>query len=171
MSQMIERYSNITLGQVSELVMAELLQDVKQLLYGQALHIPAQFASSGRALGTLTGVLTGLAPEFNFIEAANPYASKFLGLDIESVARVVQHLFMQLLDTGRAWLALPHALERVLTKLESGQLSVKLESPEARGWGGVRGRTSGRGNGEASAVSGFAWLFMFVTSLAGGIFL
>jgi predicted unusual protein kinase regulating ubiquinone biosynthesis (AarF/ABC1/UbiB family) len=171
LSLMIERYSGMTLGEVSEQVIAEMVEDVEQLLYGQALHIPTQFAFTGRAASTLIGVATGLAPEFNLIEVAIPYARKFLGLDIESVEHTLQHLFIQLFATGRALLTLPQAVEQVLTKLETGQLEVTLASNESRGWGGLRRRRSGRGNGEASAVFGFTWPFMFATSLAGGIFL
>lgn len=76
-----------------------------------------------------------------------------------------------MLNISRVLLTLPQALEQVLTKLETGQLEVPLESLESRGWGGVRGRRSGGNNGEASALSSFAPLLMFATSLAGGIFL
>ncbi len=52
MSLMIERYHGMTLGEVSELEIPEMVQDVEYLLYGQQLHIPAQFAFTGRAVGT-----------------------------------------------------------------------------------------------------------------------
>ena len=171
LSLLIERYSGMTLGEESKQVMAELVQNVRHLLYGQPFHIPAQFAFTGRALGTLAGVLTGLAPEFNFIEVATPYARKFLGLDIESAEQTAQQLFSQLLDTGRALLTLPRALEQVLTQLATGQIEVKLASNEPGRRRRLRGRRSERDNGESSSVPGFTWLFMFVASLAGGIFL
>ncbi len=169
LSLLIERYSDISLGEESKQVMAELGQHVKQLLSGQTVRMPAQFAFTGRALGILTGVLTGLAPEFNLIEVATPYARKFLGLDMQGVEHTLQQLFIQLLGTGRAWLALPHALEQVLTQLESGQLEVNLARSGPSG--GRRLRRSARDNGESSAVSGFTHVFMFVASLVGGIFL
>jgi predicted unusual protein kinase regulating ubiquinone biosynthesis (AarF/ABC1/UbiB family) len=169
LSLLIERYSGMTLGEESKRVMAELVQNVKQLLSGQAVRIPAQFAFTGRALGILTGVLTGLAPEFNLIEVATPYARTFLGLDMQGVFHTLQQLFIQLLDTGRAWLALPHALEQVLTQLQTGQLEVNLARSGPSG--GRHLRRSGRDNGESAGVSGFTHLFMFVASLVGGIFL
>jgi len=169
MSLMIERYYGMTLGEVSELDIPDMLQDVAYLLYGQPIHIPAQFAFTGRAVGTLVGVSTGLAPEFDFIEVATPYARKFLNLDAESAGQTVQQLFNQLFDTGRALLTLPRSLEQVMTRLESGQIEVKLAVSVAGGRMGFRGHRSRRDNG--ASLSSYNWLFMFISSLAGGIFL
>jgi predicted unusual protein kinase regulating ubiquinone biosynthesis (AarF/ABC1/UbiB family) len=171
MSLMIERYSGMTMGEVSELGIPEMVHDIGYLLYGQPFHIPAQFAFTGRAIGILAGVSTGLAPEFNFVEVATPYAQKFLGLDASGVEHTLQQLFSQLLDTGRVLLALPRSLEQVMTRLESGQIEVKLASNRPGGWTGLRGLRSRRGNGESSGVWSFTWFFMFVASLGGGIFL
>jgi len=169
MSLMIERYYGMTLGEVSELDIPDMLQDVAYLLYGQPIHIPAQFAFTGRAVGTLVGVSTGLAPEFDFIEVATPYARKFLNLDAESAGQTVQQLFNQLFDTGRALLTLPRSLEQVMTRLESGQIEVKLADSGPGGRMGFRGHRSRRDNG--ASLSSYNWLFMFISSLAGGIFL
>jgi len=156
---------------VSELGIPEMVQDIGYLLYGQPFHIPAQFAFTGRAVGILAGVSTGLAPEFNFVEVATPYARKFLGLDASGVEHTLQELFSQLLDAGRVLLALPRSLEQVMTRLESGQIEVKLASNRPGGWAGLRGLRSRRGNDASSGVWSFTWFFMFVASLGGGIFL
>jgi predicted unusual protein kinase regulating ubiquinone biosynthesis (AarF/ABC1/UbiB family) len=161
----------MTLGEVSELDISEMVQDVAYLLYGHPFQIPAQFAFTGRAVGTLVGVSTGLAPEFNFVEVATPYARKFLGLDREGAEQTLQQLFGQLLDTGRMLLTLPRSAEQVMTRLEAGEIEVKLASNGPSGWKRSRRRRSGRDNQGLSGVPGFTWLFMFVASLAGGIFL
>ena len=161
----------MTLGEVSELNIAEMVQDVAYLLYEQPCQIPAQFAFTGRAVATLVGVSTGLAPEFDFVEVATPYARKFLGLDIEGAEQTLKQLFSQLLDTGRVLLTLPRSLEQVITRLETGQIEVQLANSGPRGWRGLRGRRSGREKGESFGVSSFTRFFMFVASLAGGIFL
>jgi predicted unusual protein kinase regulating ubiquinone biosynthesis (AarF/ABC1/UbiB family) len=171
MSLMIERYYGMTLGEVSELEISEMVQDVAYLLYGQPFHIPAQFAFTGRAVATLAGVSTGLAPEFNFVEVATPYARKFLGLDPQGAQQTVHQLFNQLLDTGSVLLTLPRALQQVINRLETGQIEVKLADNGPSGRMGFRGRRRGRGTGGLSGLPGFTWLFMFVASLAGGIFL
>ena len=170
-SLMIEQYSGMTMGEVSELGIPEMVQDIGYLLYGHPFQIPAQFAFTGRAVGILVGVSTGLAPEFNFVEVATPYARKFLGLDASGVEHTLQQLFSQLLDAGRVLLTLPRSLEQVMTRLESGQIEVKLASNRPDRWTGLRGLRSRRGNDASSAAGSFTWFLMFIASMAGGIFL
>jgi len=153
-SLMIERYHGMTLAEVSELDLLEMVQDVEYILYEQHIQIPAQFAFTGRAVSILAGISTGLAPEFNFIEVAVPYARKFLGLglDVKGMEQTLRQLFNQLLEAGRALLKLPHSLEQIITKLESGQIEVKFTSNEQSGRRRLRRRRSGRDNGESSSV-------------------
>src|SRR5258707_5994115 len=121
---MLQQFYGMTLGEARELEIPEVTEDVGKLLYGQPFQIPAQFAYTGRAVGTLVGVATGLAPEFNFVEFAAPYARKFLGLGLnaEGAEQTLRHLFSRVLDTGRVLLTLPHSLEQVMSRLESGQI-------------------------------------------------
>lgn len=176
MAMMMEQYFGLTLGEARELDIPEVSQDVEQLLYGQPFQIPAQFAFTGRAIGTLVGVATGLSPEFNFVDVATPYARKFLGLDAEGAGQTIQEILNQLLDTGRTLLTLPRSLERVITKLETGQIEVRLAESAPNGRSRRRGRRHGRNggrssNGESTGADSLTWAFMFVASLGGGIFL
>ena len=178
MAMMMEQYFGLTLGEARDLDIPEVSQDVEQLLYGQPFQIPAQFAFTGRAIGTLVGVATGLSPEFNFVDVATPYARKFLGLDAEGAGQTIQEILNQLLDTGRTLLALPRSMERVITKLETGQIEVRLAESAPSGRSRRRGRRHGRngnggrsGNGESTGAGSLTWAFMFVASLGGGIFL
>jgi predicted unusual protein kinase regulating ubiquinone biosynthesis (AarF/ABC1/UbiB family) len=152
--------------------MSEMMQDVAYLLYGQPFQIPVQFAFTGRAVGILVGISTGLAPEFNFVEFAAPYARKSLGLGMnaEGAEQTLRHLFSRVLETGRVLLTLPLSLERVLTRLESGPIEVRHVNSGQGRWMRSRGCGSRRDRSE-SPLPGFTWFFMFVASLAGGIFL
>jgi predicted unusual protein kinase regulating ubiquinone biosynthesis (AarF/ABC1/UbiB family) len=176
MALMMEQYYGMTLGEARELDIPEVTQDVENLLYGQPFQIPAQFAFTGRAISTLVGVSTGLAPEFNFVEVATPYARKFLGLDAEGAGQTIQDVLNQLLETGRVLLTLPRSLERVITKLETGQIEVKLSNGASNGRSRRHGRRrGGRGNGndkaEGGGMGGLAWVAMFLAEMAGGIVL
>jgi predicted unusual protein kinase regulating ubiquinone biosynthesis (AarF/ABC1/UbiB family) len=170
---MMEHYYGLTLTEARDLEIPDVAQDVESLLYGQPFQIPAQFAFIGRAIGVLAGVSTGLSPEFNFVEVATPYARKFLGLDTEGAGQTIQDILNQLLETGRVLLTLPRSLERVITKLETGQIEVNLKNGTNNGRSRRRGRRRGeRGNDRAeSSVGGFAWVAIFLAEMAGGIVL
>jgi predicted unusual protein kinase regulating ubiquinone biosynthesis (AarF/ABC1/UbiB family) len=170
-SLMMEQYFGMTLGEARDLDIPEVAQDVENLLYGQPFQIPAQFAFIGKAIGTLVGVATGLAPQFNFVEVATPYARKFLGLDAEGAGQTLQDILGQIIETGRLLLTLPRALERVITKLETGQIEVRTGEKPRNGRGHRRGSGRNRNNGgEANgALGGFSWVLMFCAEIAGGI--
>ncbi len=170
---LIDQYYGVSLGQVHNLNMRDIMQDIVELLYGQPFHIPAQFAFSGRAVSTLVGVATGLAPEFNFIEVAAPYARNFLGLGGEGTRETIQLALTQLIETGRLLITLPRTVERLITKIESGQMEVKLTnqspSPKARRRHGRNGGALVTGAGSGSGRFSLALIFM--ASLGGGIYL
>ncbi len=173
MALMLDQYYGMTLGEARDLDIPDVADDVGRLLYGQPFQIPAQFAFTGRAVSTLVGVSTGLAPDFNFVDVATPYARKFLGLDAAGVQQTVQDILKQLLETGRVLLKLPAELERVITKLDTGQIEVKTDASvhPARARRGPPGR---RGNGAVSSSPGmglFTSFLTFVASLGGGILL
>lgn len=123
---MMEQYHGMTLGEARDLNVREVAHEIEDLFYRQPFRIPAQFAFVGRAIGTLSGLATGLAPEFNLVSVAVPYAQTFLGLDRQGANQTAREVLQQVLDAGRVALALPTTVERVLNKLEAGQLEVRV---------------------------------------------
>lgn len=172
LSLVLEQYYGMKLGDLRRLDFSEVAQELEDLLYGQPFHIPAQFAFSGRAVSTLVGVSTGLAPDFDFLEVATPYARDFLGLGEDDLSETVQEIFQQVLSSGRVLLTLPNAVERMITRIETGQVEVKLANLP----GGRRTRRRGRrgavaveaSNGGGGTVS---LTLAFVASMAGGVYL
>jgi predicted unusual protein kinase regulating ubiquinone biosynthesis (AarF/ABC1/UbiB family) len=164
---MLEQYYGMTLGEARELDMSDVAQDIEQLLYGQPFQMPAQFAFTGRAISVLSGVATGLAPEFNLVDVATPYARKFLGLSADTLGENVQKLARQLLDSGRIMLTLPKALERVIARIETGQIEIRLAEPHSSGRG-RRGRSSGNGAARGGALP---LTLVGVVALAAGTYL
>ncbi|HUZ76143.1 MAG TPA: AarF/ABC1/UbiB kinase family protein [Chloroflexota bacterium] len=163
------RYHGISLGEARDLDISSVAHEVEELLYQQPFRIPAQFAFGGRAVGTLAGVATGLAPDFNLIEVATPYAQRFLGLDGAGAGETAQQVLRQLADAGRVLLALPATMERVLSRMETGQLEVRLSQPNG-GRAGRRGARSGSGQAMSPATR-LSWTAMFVAATAAGAIL
>jgi predicted unusual protein kinase regulating ubiquinone biosynthesis (AarF/ABC1/UbiB family) len=162
---MMDQYHGMTLGEARELNVREVAHEMEDLFYRQPFRIPAQFAFAGRAIGTLSGLATGLAPEFNVVAVGIPYAQRFLGLSRDGATQSAQQLFTQVLDAGRTMLLLPATMERVLSKIEAGQIEVNVvedgRSP--------RGRRAGRANRRLSG--GVIAMLVFVAAFSAGVVL
>jgi predicted unusual protein kinase regulating ubiquinone biosynthesis (AarF/ABC1/UbiB family) len=163
---MMEQYHGMTLGDVRDLSVREVAHEIEDLFYRQPFRIPAQFAFAGRAIGTLSGLATGLAPEFNLVAVAVPYAQKFLGLSGQGASQNAQQLLSQVLDAGRTMLVLPATLERVLARLEAGQIAVRIADDPGNGT--ARGNISRSRRGPGRQESGLLRAAICVASLAAG---
>jgi predicted unusual protein kinase regulating ubiquinone biosynthesis (AarF/ABC1/UbiB family) len=162
------QYHGMTLGEARDMNVREVAHEVEDLFYRQPFRIPAQFAFAGRAVGTLSGLATGLAPEFNLVEVAVPYAQTFLGLNREGAGQTVQQVFRQVLDAGRVSLGLPATLERVLAKLEAGELEVQF-GEDGRNGTSRRSRRSSSASGRSAGgalLSLIACVALLVTGVA-----
>ncbi len=163
----MDQYHGMTLGEVRDLSVREVAHEIEDLFYRQPFRIPAEFAFAGRAIGTLSGLATGLAPEFNLVSVAIPYAQKFLGLSRDGASQSAQQIVTQLLAAGRTMLVLPTTLERVLSKVEAGQIEIRVaedgRNGTARG-GRRRGGATRDGGGLSKAV-------ICAVSLAAGVVL
>lgn len=169
---MMEQYYGITLGEARAMDIPDVADEVASLLYGQPFQIPAQFAFTGRAITTLVGVTTGLEPRFNFVDVATPYARTFLGLDAGGIGEIIRNLPNQALDLGRLFLKLPRAMDQLITRLETGQLEVRLAGEVApNGPRGRRGRRQGNGRKSAPGTGGLSWVLLSAVTMTGGIFL
>jgi predicted unusual protein kinase regulating ubiquinone biosynthesis (AarF/ABC1/UbiB family) len=166
LSLLLDQFYGMTLGEAREIDIPEVTDEIAKLLYGQPFQIPAQFAFTGRAISTLVGVSTGLAPDFNFIDVAVPYARKFLGLNTEEIGRTIQQLLSQLLETVNTLLKMPRTIERILTKLEAGEFVINLGGDIGVGATAFRRRE----NSGANSAFPIALALMFIASLGVAAF-
>jgi predicted unusual protein kinase regulating ubiquinone biosynthesis (AarF/ABC1/UbiB family) len=158
---MLEQYYGMTLGEVRELDFPAVADEIGKLLYGQPFQIPAQFTFTGRAMSALVGVSTGLAPDFNFIDVAAPYARRFMGLNTEDIGMTIQQLLTQLLVTVNTFLKMPDTIEGILTKLKTGQFVINLGGDI--GLGATAFRRHKRD--DSNTAFPLALAFMFVASV------
>jgi predicted unusual protein kinase regulating ubiquinone biosynthesis (AarF/ABC1/UbiB family) len=163
----MDQYHGMTLGEVRDLSVREVAHEIEDLFYRQPFRIPAEFAFAGRAIGTLSGLATGLAPEFNLVSVAIPYAQKFLGLSRDGASQTAQQIGTQLLAAGRTLLVLPTTLERVLSKVEAGQIEIRVAEDGRNG----TSRSGRRRGGTARDSSGLSKVAICAMSLAAGVVL
>jgi predicted unusual protein kinase regulating ubiquinone biosynthesis (AarF/ABC1/UbiB family) len=116
-----------------------MLHDVEGLLYDQPLRLPAHLAFFGRAMAMLVGLATSLSPHFNLLDATVPYAQQFLGESaLDAIPRLLgarswgdlgRTLTRDGVAMARSVAALPRLAERVLERMERGELRMIIESP------------------------------------------
>lgn len=110
------------LRQVNHSEMMKFGMQFRELMFSMPFQLPQNLLMLGRSLAILSGMCTGLNPEFNLWTSVAPYASKLVadeGLSswetwLEEGGKILQTL-----------IALPGRTERVLTVMERGDLSVQ----------------------------------------------
>ncbi|WP_202978966.1 ABC1 kinase family protein [Halomicronema hongdechloris] len=152
--------------------------DLYAIAYDQPFRFPATFTFVMRAFSTLEGVGKGLDPEFNFMEAAKPFANQLMaGNSPNSSNTLFSELGRQAAQVSSSALGLPRRIEDTLDKLERGDIRVRVRSIETdrvlRRISGVNLTTSYSilvGAFTLSAtlllVSGFLWLALLLGIIA-----
>lgn len=111
---------------------AAISDDLYAVAYDQPFRFPATFTFVMRAFSTLEGVGKGLDPEFNFMEAAKPYASELMtnGGPGESNG-LLGEISRQAAQVGSSALSLPRRIEDTLDRLDRGDIRVRVRSIES----------------------------------------
>ncbi len=111
---------------------ASISDDLYAVAYDQPFRFPATFTFVMRAFSTLEGVGKGLDPEFNFMEAAKPYASELMtnGGPGESNG-LLGEISRQAAQVGSSALSLPRRIEDTLDRLDRGDIRVRVRSIES----------------------------------------
>ncbi len=111
---------------------AEISDDLYEIAYDQPFRFPATFTFVMRAFSTLEGVGKGLDPDFNFMEAAKPFATKLMSNNdlSNSTETLFGEIGRQAAQVGSTAFGLPRRLEDTLDKLERGDVRVRVRSIE-----------------------------------------
>jgi predicted unusual protein kinase regulating ubiquinone biosynthesis (AarF/ABC1/UbiB family) len=106
--------------------------DLYAIAYDQPFRFPATFTFVMRAFSTLEGVGKGLDPDFNFMEAAKPFAAQLManGNLSNPGDSLLGELSRQAAQVGSTAFGLPRRLEDTLDKLDRGDIRVRVRSIE-----------------------------------------
>ena len=123
-AQMFDRFwgmSMTELRSVDHREMAQFAMQFRELMYEMPFQLPHNLLLLGRTVAILSGMCTGLDPNFNLWNQLVPYARKLItdqGISnwdvwLDEIGEVVKQL-----------IALPAQTGRVLTRIERGELTV-----------------------------------------------
>jgi predicted unusual protein kinase regulating ubiquinone biosynthesis (AarF/ABC1/UbiB family) len=115
------------LQQVGRQEMRELVAEFRELLYKMPFHVPEDLILLGRTLGILSGMCTGLNPQFNVWHELTPFAQTLLEEESTFNWRVLAD---EAWNVAAATLALPKQAESVLVKLNRSELALQVPQVE-----------------------------------------
>jgi len=124
-AQMFDRFWGKSMSDLQNINMDEMLDfagEFQDLLYNMPFQMPQDIIFLGRCVGILSGMCTGLDPEFNVFAQLTPYAEKLIAEEGVTGWRfwVKEAEAMTL----RLW-GMPGRVESVLEKMERGEMSVR----------------------------------------------
>ncbi|PWH18796.1 MAG: ABC transporter [Anaerolineae bacterium] len=131
-AQLFERYWGMNMRQLTQISHAEMMRfalQFRQLLYEMPFQIPHNLLLLGRTVAILSGMCTGLDPNFNVWFQLQPYAEKLLA---DEVASNWRNWLTEAGEWLRLLLALPSRADRFLQLAESGKLTVQTPLLEER---------------------------------------
>lgn len=113
------------LTNISHQEMYEFAAQFQELIFTMPFQIPEDLILLGRTVGILSGMCTGLDPDFNLWEGLAPFAQKLIA---EEATKDWKVWLDELGKFIRPWLSFPQRLDLLLGRLERGDLSV--QSPQ-----------------------------------------
>lgn len=144
-----------------EISVMAISEDLYELAYDQPFRFPATFTFVMRALTTLEGLGKSLDPEFNFLEVAKPFAEELMNGSKPETETLLAQVSRQAAEFTSSSLSLPRRLEATLSKLEQGELRLRVRSSETER---LLRKLNSTGRGVIYAVL-FATFFLSATQL------
>lgn len=142
------------LNQIDPEEIKELAGEYRELLYALPFQIPQNLIFLFRTMGILSGICTGLDPDFNIFDHISPFAQRLIieeaRLDPTKIVSEVSQLVSLLLS-------MPKRVDETINKLDRGQIAVQMPDVTKS----VR-RLEG-------AVRQIVWGIVFASLLLGGI--
>jgi predicted unusual protein kinase regulating ubiquinone biosynthesis (AarF/ABC1/UbiB family) len=123
-SQLFDRFWGMSMGElrnVDHREMGQFAMQFRDLMYEMPFQLPHSLLLLGRTIAILSGMCTGLDPNFNLWNGLAPYARKLLSEEGLSNWDVWLN---ELGNLVKQLIALPAQTGRVLTKMERGELNI-----------------------------------------------
>ncbi len=102
-----------------------MIPDLFRIIANFGLSAPPEVAAAFRAIATLDGTLTNIAPGFNMVEEARSFAASYLGEQVRPSA-IRKTLTAELISLLPMLRRMPRRMDRIAAALEEGRLNVNV---------------------------------------------
>jgi predicted unusual protein kinase regulating ubiquinone biosynthesis (AarF/ABC1/UbiB family) len=123
--QVFDRFGGMSMSDLREVDHAEMMNfglQFRELMLDLPFQLPENLLLLGRTIAILSGMCSGLNPEFNLWTSIAPYASQLISDEETSTFQTVLAEATKIFQVA---IGLPGRADRVLTLMERGDLSVQ----------------------------------------------
>ncbi|MEI7845756.1 MAG: AarF/UbiB family protein [Chloroflexota bacterium] len=124
-AQLFDRFWGKSMSELRQIDHAEMMKfglQFRELMFEMPFQLPQNLLMLGRTVAILSGMCTGLDPEFNLWTSIAPYATKLISDESSSNWKI---WLDEAVKIFQIIINLPARTDRVLTILERGDLSVQ----------------------------------------------
>lgn len=121
--RLFERFWGKSMSELKEISVEELQEiaiEFRQLIYQMPFQVPNDLIFFARAVGILSGICTGLDPQFNLWQVLAPYAQELISAEAATPTFWLEQLGHQL----QKWIDLPRRVQALLIQVERGELII-----------------------------------------------
>ncbi len=157
-----DRFGGMSMDQLKGVDHSEMMSfglQFQELMLNLPFQLPENLLLLGRSIAILSGMCTGLDPEFNIWDSIAPYATSLISEEGGSTFDTIVSEGTKILKTV---VALPARADRVLTQMERGEFSVQTPMLD------LRIRRLERSAGRVTTALVFAALLVAGAVLYGG---
>ena len=132
--QAFERFGGMSMGDLQSIDHTEFMNfglQFRELLLNLPFQLPENLLLLGRSIAILSGMCTGLDPEFNLWTSIAPYATKLIS-DEDGEGGTFQTILAEATKIFQVAVGLPGRADRVLTLMERGEFSVQTPMLDLR---------------------------------------
>ncbi len=156
-TQLFERFWGKSMNELTNLTardLKEFLDEFRELIYDLPFQVPQDLIFLVRCVNILSGMCSGLDPQFNVFTHLMPYAQKLMSDEARNNRR---DWLSELEILARGWVSAPMKMDALIARLERGDLSMR--NPEV----------SQQVNRLEKAVRSLSSGIVFAAFLLGGI--
>jgi ubiquinone biosynthesis protein len=121
--EILHLYHSVTIGRLD---LGQLLMDLNNMLRTHHIKLPSDLALMFKTMVTAEGTARKLYPELDVIAEIEPFINQ-LGIERWSISQVWRRFTRQLRLYLKLQSSLPGAIQRILQKVEQGELDIKFK--------------------------------------------